>query len=40
MMAEQFDKYIADVKVQLVADGCGEMDLKEHASLNHNAMLL
>ena len=40
MMAEQFDKYIAVAKVQLVADGCGEMDLKEHASPNHNVMLL
>ena len=39
MMAEQFGKYIAAAKVQLVADGCGEMDLNETASLNQNVML-
>ena len=27
------DKYTADAKVQLVADGCGGMDSKELASL-------
>ena len=40
MTAEQFDKFFADAKVQLVADGCGEMDLREHAFLKHNVMLL
>ena len=40
MTAEQFDKFFADAKVQLVADGCGEMDSKELASPNHNAMHL
>ena len=40
MTAEQCDKFSADAKVQLVADGCGEMDLREHAFLKHNVMLL
>ena len=39
-MVDKFVKLCADAKVQLVADGYGEMDLSETVSLNQNVMLL
>ena len=39
-MVDKFVKLCADAKAQLVADGYGEMDLNETASLNQNVMLL